>query len=212
MSHFNLLFFLHLYLMQIKASIRNDLKQWPLINCDLTPIYLECMKKKVALPLLLATVIGITASHIRIKPFDASYLLEIDGRDVDVVGFVQDKWTNSTRNCQSSELDKSSNVYRSSELAIKNFSPPSSSNARILGFWFQNDWALVELEFDELQPAVVPVKFENGVPIIVTQGIWSGLTKPWKAAPFIRNYMASKLPDMPESLLDCYEPRAQYFK
>jgi hypothetical protein len=63
-----------------------------------------------------------------------------------------------------------------------------------------------------LQPAVVPVQFENGVPIIVTQGIWSGLTKPWKAAPFIRNYMASKLPDMPESLLDCYEPRAQYFK
>lgn len=171
------------------------------------------MKKKVALPLLLAMFIGITASHIRIKPFDASYLLEVDGRDVDILGFLKNHWTIATRNCKSTlRPDNNSNAYREAVQLIKNFSPPSSSNARIMGFWLQSDWAVVELEFDTLQPAVVPVRFQNGVPFIEAKAIWSGLTTPWKSAPFIRHYMGNKLPDIPKDLLNCLEPQSQYFK
>jgi hypothetical protein len=81
-----------------------------------------------------------------------------------------------------------------------------------MGFWLQSDWAVVELEFDTLQPAVVPVHFQNGVPFIQAKAIWSGLTTPWKSAPFIRHYMGTKLPDIPKDLLNCFEPQSQYFK
>ena len=58
------------------------------------------MKKKVALPLLAIVLIGVIASHISFKPADHSYLMVVDGIEIDVLGKIQNQWLSNTQNCE----------------------------------------------------------------------------------------------------------------
>jgi hypothetical protein len=73
-------------------------------------------------------------------------------------------------------------------------------------------WVVAEAEFAELLPAVVLIDFSGVEPNIVSNAIWSGYTKPWKAAPFIRNYLLRQEPDLPPSLAACFEPQSPSFR
>ena len=57
------------------------------------------MKKKVALPLLLIVLVAVTASHIGFKRADHSYLMVVDGREVDVIGKTKNQLLAYTQNC-----------------------------------------------------------------------------------------------------------------
>jgi hypothetical protein len=73
--------------------------------------------------------------------------------------------------------------------------------------WRSGPWLLVEAQFDTLLPSIVLIRDVAGQLQIEPQGIWSGETHPWRAAPLIRNYLAQKVPTAPTALLACFEPQ-----
>lgn len=170
------------------------------------------MKKKVALPLLLIVLVAVTASHIDIKQADHSHLVVVDGIEVDVFGKLQNQWLAHTQNCNSvSQVEPGEVTFLATQKAIQAYSPPQSESAKIASIWTVGEWTLAEVEFDALLPAVVTLRTLNNETHIVPRGIWSGYTKPWMAAPLIRTYLKTQVPDMPVELLNCFVPRSKSF-
>ena len=170
------------------------------------------MKKKVALPLLLIVLVAVTASHISVKRADHSYLMVVDGIEIDVLGKMQNQWLTHTQNCQNvKQLPKEETTHVAASNAIKAYSPPQSQSAKLASMWSMGEWTLAEVEFDELLPAVVTLQTRDNETRIVPRGIWSGLTKPWMAAPLIRTYLQKQVPEIPTELLNCFAPRSKSF-
>ncbi len=170
------------------------------------------MKKKVALPLLVIVLVGVIASHISIKATDHSYLMVVDGIEIDVLGKIQNQWLSHTQNCKrvTQPLESQAN-FQSVLKAIQSYSPPQSESAQIASVWTHGQWALAEVEFESLLPAVVTLQMNDGAYQIVPRGIWSGHTKPWMAAPLIRTYLQKQVPDIPIELINCFSPRSKSF-
>ena len=170
------------------------------------------MKKKVALPLLAIVLIGVIASHISFKPADHSYLMVVDGIEIDVLGKMQNQWLAITQNCEgvSQPLAGQAN-FQLIQNALQSYSPPQSQSAQIAGMWTFGEWTLAEVEFETLLPAVVTLQINNNEQKIVPRGIWSGHTKPWIAAPLIRTYLKTQVPELPSKLLNCFDPRSKSF-
>jgi hypothetical protein len=170
------------------------------------------MKKKVALPLLAIVLIGVIASHISFKPADHSYLMVVDGIEIDLLGKMKNQWLSQTQNCDGVlELQPGQESFQSIQNTIQSYSPPQSQSAQIAGIWTWGAWALAEVEFDALLPAIVTLQTNKHEQRIVPRGIWSGLTKPWMAAPLIRTYLKTQVPEMPSKLLNCFSPRSKSF-
>ena len=170
------------------------------------------MKKKVALPLLVIVLTGVIASHLSIKAVDHSYLMVVSGIEVDVLGKIQNQWLSHTQNCKSvTQPDAGQAVFQSVHKAIQAYSPPQSESAQIAGIWTLGSWALAEVEFESLLPAVVTLQMTDSTYQIVPRGIWSGHTKPWMAAPLIRTYLQKQVPDIPSQLIHCFSPRSKSF-
>jgi hypothetical protein len=102
-------------------------------------------------------------------------------------------------------------VFQSIHKAIQAYSPPHSESAQIAGVWTLDAWALAEVEFESLLPAVVTLQMTDGAYHIVPRGIWSGHTKPWMAAPLIRTYFQKQVADIPSPLVNCFSPRSKSF-
>ena len=166
------------------------------------------MKKKVALPLLLIVLVGVIASHISFKAADHSYLMVVDGREIDILGKIQNQWLSHTQNCKGVTEPKESEAPFQ---AIQAYSPPQSQSAEIAGIWTLGTWSLAEVEFETLLPAVVTLQTNDSGPQIVPRGIWSGYTKPWMAAPLIRTYLTTQVPEIPSQLINCFDPRSKSF-
>ncbi len=170
------------------------------------------MKRKVALPLLLIVLASVIASHISFKQADHSYLMVVDGIEIDVLGKMQNQWLTHTQNCQNvKQLSKEEATHIAASNAIKAYSPPQSQSANIASMWSMGEWTLAEVEFDELLPAVVTLQTRDNDTLIVPRGIWSGFTRPWMAAPLIRSYLKKQVPEMPPELLNCFDPRSKSF-
>ena len=170
------------------------------------------MKKKVALPLLAIVLIGVIASHISFKPADHSYLMVVDGIEIDVLGKIQNQWLANTQNCEGVSQPQAGQVnFLAIQNAIQSYSPPQSQSAQIASVWALGEWTLAEVEFDALLPAIVTLQISNNEQKIVPRGIWSGLTKPWMAAPLIRTYLKTQVPEIPSKLLNCFTPRSKSF-
>ena len=170
------------------------------------------MKKRVALPLLLLVLVGVSASHLGIKSADNSHLLVLDGREIDVLGKIKNHWVAATTSCQAvAQLQASDPPYAEVLKQIQPYSPPSSQSARIASLWTMGAWTLAEVEFKDLVPSVVVLQTLNGKPQILPRAIWSGYTRPWVAAPFIRHYLASRAPEIPVTLLNCFKPQSRSF-
>jgi hypothetical protein len=170
------------------------------------------MKKKVAPPLLAIVLVGVVASHISFKPADHSYLMVVDGIEIDVLGKLKNQWQKHTQSCESvSQLQEGSSNFEVIQSAIQSYSPPQSQSAKIASMWSLGDWTLAEVEFEALLPAVVTLQTNNKETKIVPRGIWSGHTKPWMAAPLIRTYLKTQVPEVPLQLLNCFIPRSKSF-
>jgi hypothetical protein len=170
------------------------------------------MKKKVALPLLAIVLIGVIASHISFKPADHSYLMVLDGIEIDVLGKIQNQWLSHTQNCEGVSQPQAGQAnFLAIQNAIQSYSPPQSQSARIASIWTLDEWTLAEVEFEALLPAVVILQTDNNEPKIVPRGIWSGLTKPWMSAPLIRIYLKTQVSEVPIKLLNCFVPRSKSF-
>ena len=77
--------------------------------------------------------------------------------------------------------------------------------------WTLGEWTLAEVEFEALLPAVVTLQKISNEQKIVPRGIWSGYTKPLMAAPLIRTYLKTQVPEVPVKLLNCLIPRSKSF-
>ena len=122
-------------------------------------------------------------------------------------------WRNTCKwNCAAvSQLQPTDAKYQRAKLLIKNYSPPNSESAQIASAWTAGEWTLIEVEFTDLLPAVVLIQTKENHSFIVQDAVWSGYTKPWKSAPFIRQYISKNRSDMPTALTDCFEPQSLSF-
>lgn len=171
------------------------------------------MNKKVSVALLLFLTPVVLLSHVSWSQADNGLLFNVDGRDVDVVGMLKDKWRVSTKRCQAvAELDSTDPQFNTIKTLVQSYSPPDSAAIRTMYVWRSGSWAIAEVEFEKLLPAVVTIKDIDTNAAIVGDAIWSGMTLPWKASPFIRAYIRNKSNDLPETLLQCFELQTVSFK
>jgi hypothetical protein len=171
------------------------------------------MKKRTSLSVLLLLIVAVAASHIGWAARDNGTLMVLDGREIDVAGIASDQWTQMTRNCNGVvRLQPVDENYQATARLIRDYSPPHSESVRLASVWSRGKWVVAEAEFVDLLPAVVLLDFSRGEPKIVSNAIWSGYTKPWKGAPFIRDYMLRQVPDLPPSLVACFDPQSLSFR
>ena len=165
------------------------------------------MKPHVALTALMAALIAVTMSHLEWVQADGGHLLMVDGRPLDAEGWLRNQLNSLRRNCKDVQVLQANDKRLELALqALKNFSPPGSLSARVAAGSMRHDWMLLEVEFDDLLPAVVLMQ-KNGADWGVEQrGIWSGQTHPWLAATHIRAYLARQVESAPANLLACFDP------
>jgi hypothetical protein len=166
------------------------------------------MKRHVALTVLALTALCVALSHLRWMPTDNGHLLAIDGRAVDVQGWLADTSNRLRRDCTAVHTLSEQDVLHAQALAaVRAYSPPASRSARLQAARRAGPWLLVEVQFDDLLPSVVLMRAVAGRLQIEPQGIWIGQTHPWRSAPLIRSYLARQVPSAPPELLACFEPQ-----
>lgn len=170
------------------------------------------MKKNVYLVLLTVTLLAVISIHVHWTTNENGTLLVIDNKPVDLLGAIHNHWNRVCRTCSAvTRLSPKDTKYQIAETLIKNYSPPSSQTAVVAGAWSMESWTLVEVEFQDLLPAVVLIQTTENQPLIVPNAVWSGYTQPWAAAPYIRNYIEQQVPQMPVALTRCFDPQSQSF-
>lgn len=171
------------------------------------------MNRKVSLILLAILIPVVISTHIGWTRKDNGLIFNVDGRDVDFVGAVKDKWRTTTKTCKVvSELYGRDPEFKLIKTAIQSFSPPESMAIREIYIWRSGDWAIAEVEFENLLPAVVPVMNLDTKTTVMGEAIWSGVTTPWKAGPFVRAYVSQRSSNMPAELLNCFELQTASFR
>ena len=171
------------------------------------------MNKKVSVALLALLAPVVVLTHVSWSQKDNGLMFNVDGRDVDFVGVIKDKWRITTNTCKTvTELESEDPKLRMIKAAIQSFSPPDSIPIKVIHVWTSGTWGVAEVEFENLLPAVVTVKNLDTNATLVNDAIWSGMTSPWKSGPFIRAYLGQKSKDIPEALLSCFELQTASFK
>ena len=171
------------------------------------------MNKKLSIALLLLLVPVVTLTHVSWSEKDNGLMFNVDGRDVDFIGISKDKWRMATHTCTTvKQLDSEDPKLKMVKTAIQSYSPPDSIPIKVIYVWTSGTWAIAEVEFEKLLPAVVAVKNLDTRAIVVEDAIWSGLTAPWKSGPFIRSYLEQKSKETPEALINCFELQTGSFK
>ena len=170
------------------------------------------MKKNAYLALLAVTLLAVISIHVHWTTNENGTLLFIDNKPVDFLGAINNQWNRVARTCSAvTRLSPHEEKYQTAQSLIRNYSPPSSQTAVIASAWALESWTLVEVEFQDLLPAVVLIQTTDNQTQIVPNAVWSGYTQHWKAAPYIRNYIEQQVPQMPVSLTRCFDAQSQSF-
>jgi len=171
------------------------------------------MNKKISVTLLVLFIPLVILTHVSWSEKDNGLMFNVDGRDVDFIGIMRDKWRMMTYSCKTvKQLANEDPKLRMVKTAIQSYSPPDSMRIKVIYVWTSGTWAIAEVEFEKLLPAVVPVKNIDTTATVVGDAIWSGQTVPWKSGPFIRAYLGQKSSDTPKDLLNCFELQTDSFK
>lgn len=171
------------------------------------------MNKKISVTLLVLFIPLVILTHVSWSEKDNGLMFNVDGRDVDFIGIMKDKWRMTTNSCKTvKQLAIEDPKLRMVKTAIQSYSPPDSIHIKVIYVWTSGTWAVAEVEFEKLLPAVVPVKNIDTTATVVGDAIWSGQTVPWKSGPFIRAYLGQKSSDTPKDLLNCFELQTDSFK
>ena len=151
-------------------------------------------------------VIFLPFLHLDIETSDDSWLLWVDGRPVDAAGYISEQFTAFTRRCDQVETVMPDDPLHEQALnVIRQYSTPDSLTAQLLHLTRQHEWLLAQVEFDQLQDAVVLLTQSEQDIVIPTGGIWSGSTHPHRPEPLIRRFIRSGVPSAPEELLNCFQ-------
>ncbi|MEY4466270.1 MAG: hypothetical protein RIR21_63 [Pseudomonadota bacterium] len=171
------------------------------------------MNKKVSITLLLLLVPALVLTHVSWSQKENGLMFNVDGREVDFVGIFKNKWRMATNSCKTvTELKSEDHKFSMIKAAIQSYSPPDSIPIKVIYVWTSGTWAVAEVEFENLLPAVVVINNLDASATVVADAIWSGTTAPWKSGPFIRAYLGQKASDMPDALLNCFELQTSSFK
>ena len=171
------------------------------------------MNKKISVTLLVLFIPLVILTHVSWSEKDNGLMFNVDGRDVDFIGIMRDKWRMMTYSCKTvKQLANEDPKLRMVKTAIQSYSPPDSMHIKVIYVWTSGTWAVAEVEFEKLLPALVPVKNLDTTATVVGDAIWSGQTVPWKSGPFIRAYLGQKSSDTPKDLLNCFELQTDSFK
>ena len=162
------------------------------------------MKYRASAVVLAVMLVGLPLSHLEVEAFDDSWLLRVDGRPVDVAGYLSERYTQLTRHCRHVQaLSPSDPLHAYALRAVVQYSPPDSLSARIVQASRQGDWVLAQVKFRQLQDAVVLLQTTAYGPVIAQGGVWSGATHPHRPDPIIRRYLQNRVPAVPANLLAC---------
>jgi hypothetical protein len=163
------------------------------------------VKYRASAVVLAVMLVGLPLSHLEIEDFDDSWLLRVDGRPVDVAGYLSERYTQLTRHCRHVQaLSPSDPLHAQALHAVVQYSPPDSLSARIVQASRQGDWVLAQVKFRQLQDAVVLLHASAQGLEIAKGGVWSGTTCPLRPEPLIRRYLQGKVPAAPADLTACF--------
>jgi hypothetical protein len=164
------------------------------------------MKRHVAATLLGILGLVVLDSHINWVPHDHGTLLEVSGRVIDARGWAAEQWRRWHIPCPAPKDSEKPNSSKGALLqTIQQHSLPDSLDAQILQVQTQGDWAMAEVTFKTLNPSIVVLRQSAGAWHIQDSAVWSGSTAPWHAGHFVRRYLRQQAPDLPETLLACFE-------
>ena len=164
------------------------------------------MKRHVAAIVLAVATVLVIDLHVDWRHADNGVLLRVGEQDIDVWGGVRQSWNRLTRQCARVQpLQAGDALWEASLAAIRHYSPPDSRTAHVVSLSRLDDWLMAQVVSDRLMPAVVTLKIQDGQAALVPQGVWSGNTSPWLAAPWIRDYLVRQVPGLPRALADCLE-------
>lgn len=142
------------------------------------------MKRRVGFHLLLVLTAAIMASHVSWQKQDNGWLMDIDGRQVDALGWLNEQALRLSRDCRDTRrLHVGEAAYGPALAALQAYSAPASRSAQVGSMWSSGNWLLFEAEFQTLLPAVALLHFSGSAWQVVPYGVWSGETRPWMAAP-----------------------------
>ena len=175
-------------------------------------LFFPTMRNKAFLPLLVLVLMGVVLSHFNLKTDENGTLLLLDNRPIDIKGEWRDNWTRWTTDCSGVRvLDPVDREYQDAKLLIQAYSPPSSASVKLSSVIIYQDWMLAEAEFEDLLPSVVLIQTSPLPMTIISNAVWSGYTQPWKAAPYIRQYISHQAPQAPNQITNCFYPRSKSF-
>ncbi len=165
------------------------------------------MKRKTAALLLTVMMVLVVDSHVDWETIDGRGLLNVNGHQLDPMGWARDKAHVTRRDCAwytSPSVD--SDVGQSAMSAIARHSPPDSAQAR----WHQGrqdgHWLIAELSFERISPAVVLMQRQGDRWWVHPKAIWSGSTEPWYPSTRIRDHLMQQAPEAPKGLIACFTP------
>jgi hypothetical protein len=165
------------------------------------------MTRHVAATLLVLTTLGVINTHVDVEAQDGRYFGVWQGQKHDVMGWVTEGSNQLWRDCNAVQRLPSDSPMAAQVLAlIRDYSPPDSRQAKLVSLQRQGDWLMAELAFAKLNPAVVVLRDASDGLTLPERAVWSGSTAPWQPGPRIRDHLQRQVPEVPVSLLACYDP------
>jgi hypothetical protein len=170
------------------------------------------MKRHVAAILVLLTTAMVIDSHVDWERLDGRRLLSVSGQRFDVHGWAAEQALTWRRDCSQLAPLPMDNPAADQVLAvIRQHSLPDSQSARGLQIRQLGDWAVAEVAFESLKPALVVLRLLGGQWRVQDRAVWSGSTAPWNSAHFVRRYLHQQAPHLPQALLDCTDIDAERY-
>lgn len=164
------------------------------------------MNKRVIASIVLLSTTAILSTHLGLEVLDNRPLVTVDDVRVDLVGHLLDTVNTLARDCtQTHVVSPQSTLFSQTRTFIEAYSAPASTNPNILKLRTQEDWLLAEVEFAQLQTAVILLDKAALNQAGKQVWVWSGPTAPWLPSPFIREWLAKHAPSAPRTLIDCFD-------
>jgi len=166
---------------------------------------------------LAAASLLLLLSLLRPLPQDDGLLLEVAGKPVDLLGQLQWAWQQASRRCgEVQHWPADSAAWQQARQVLAAYSPPASANAQPVQLLGHGDWLLAEVRWGAanapLDPAIVPLRRDQGRWQVQAAGVWSGDTGLWRAPVLIRRYLRQRLPGVPDALVQCLDPQLPPFQ
>jgi len=171
------------------------------------------MNRKMIASICLLTTTAILSTHLGLEVLDNRPLVTVDDVRVDLVGHLLDAVNTLQRDCANmTELLPETSRHNEVRSFIETYSAPASNNPSILKMLTHKNWILTEVEFAQLQTAVMLIEGPNLNIASKQVLVWSGPTAPWLPSPFIREWLAKTAPAAPRALIDCFDAHSNTYR